>query len=283
MIVVISACATIIGLAAAIDRVLLDTDKAKIVGYLGNHKDFGFPDFESVVVSGAISLLLDRRTDKLSLVKVALYTLVGTFIITATVMLLVLVALFNHIESDDINILNIFAYMIGAFIVTILVAYCSFPSDWISLYITKKLFWNKVRHPLVMFPLWILDFFVSLFVAIFPLFLIYNSQIIELDMSVSNKLIGSEEASFFMIGFLCSGLLSVGISVFFLFVILIGFCLRAVNLFQYNFAKFLLQRTAVSLNPVTCISAVGSVVLIAICFFFFCIYWAYSLIVSVVN
>jgi hypothetical protein len=161
MIAIFSFMLMFIAFSTAIDRIMLDIDKKSISAFVSKGVGANFSDFESSVISSAISLFL--KEERLSNRIIFLYSIIASyFVLTST-------ALYLSYMEGLLDVFRVVEVLLIGILVAVPSAYLSFPSDVFSFYITKKIFWRKKNTTLELIPLWFVDVFISSLIPIFPL------------------------------------------------------------------------------------------------------------------
>lgn len=173
----LSQIVTFLAMGLFLDSIFPKAAKERIHGFLGS-KNVSFQEFESATITGLIQLLSRKDDiDRISIWKVPLVYLTGFLA------LLIFGGLMTGTASFTLPSVIMFLVITPIF---------AWPFDYLSIWVTKKIFYFKYRHPLL-FPFFIfLDMLISTAFTVLPVILyfllvnilgleILNFRIIETD------------------------------------------------------------------------------------------------------
>ena len=233
---------TIIGFFGLFDLIVEDSRRYKLSEYIFGFKEISTASFESHMIKSLVSAYLLK--DRLSWMRVFFYLTTPGGLLLFLIVIMdgknPIGTIFGQVSSliEDVGLAQFFLF-------SIVFCLISFPSDYLSVLITKKIFFDKTK----LFPksiLWIIvDFVLSI---ILPVLLF------SLSLGLSNLVgylyppwyEGSMETAFwilftggFLISFFVSGLLSILQVTILLFGLLIRFCLKVskLNMHLVRFSK----------------------------------------------
>lgn len=235
-----------------IDTLLKKHHKIIIYQYLFREKNISFDSFEKSTINGLIEIFLYRDgCGHISPYKVAYLS--TAFPIFAAIAIL---------TSETIArgfVEQIFYFSFIMLLLTILNIYISFPIDFFSVYVTKKIFYKRDYSSRKAIFLWLFDMIISSIPSIIALIFIAISEINNNDIGDGKKLILG-----MFLGSITSTLI---ISILQIFIISIGSIIRGI-IFITRFSDYIRDNTNSTEYPVTICLIFGAIVINMIILFF---------------
>ncbi len=218
----ISQIVTLAGFGTLIDSLAKPEDRKVIASYIRKTDGVTFDQFELAIIRSAIKVFCDKNGN-LSPLKIWVYSLSGAIISTLLIIIIrhgqPVFGSQNAIGPDLVQV-----SLIALFIAPI-IAYLSYPSDVLSLHITKRIFLRPNRKNYMLPLYWLLDTILSLLVTAVPIVILYV-----LSTQLINSLFNEGELKYTLYPLIgataVSCMLSVFVSVFQLSAIIAGNCCR---------------------------------------------------------
>lgn len=219
------------GFGTLIDSLAKPEDRKTIANYIRSTEGVTFNQFELAIIRSSIKVFCDDN-ENLSALKIWVYSLIGAII---TTLLTIIVRYEQPIYGSSLALSpNIIQALLITLFISPLIAYLSYPSDVLSLHITKKIFLRENRRNYMLPIYWLLDTILSLVVTAVPIVILYLVSI-----QLINTVFGEEEFKYTLFPLIgatvASCILSLFVSVFQFAAILAGNTCRGTiaPLFKY--------------------------------------------------
>lgn len=254
---IISQIIALTSFAALVDSLAKPKDRDIIAGFISKGSSIKFKQFEHSIIKSAINVFCSKEGN-LNPIRVLFYSLVGAFVFTIVI---VLGRWGMPVFGSDINYSpEYWQKALQILLIAPLIAYMSYPSDVVSLYITKKIFLRAERKVIYLPFYWFLDVFLSTLFTITPIALMYF-----ISLSLINTVFAAGALKYTLFPLIgstvVSALLSLFVSIFQFSVIAFGFVARGtigpllayVNLFRgaLNFENYPIAVTCFSFTTLS--------------------------------
>jgi hypothetical protein len=139
-----------VGIGSFLDNfVLRDEHKALVSSYVFGEKSASISRFEKSVLNSLIEMMLIKGGGRLSILRIWLLS----FLVLA-----IPSGIPFWVDKGGGLIAKILSPLLGG----TLLATCTLPFDYVSMLITKKIFYRRPYNPIFLFPMWVIDYTASL-------------------------------------------------------------------------------------------------------------------------